>query len=99
MHRFNFGPRAERFAMRPPQQDWPINIREGAVRSGKTWCLHPKALYCCGYNVAGRKVITGVSKQSVHNNVLTEFECEIAKIRCKFPCSREFWQRMVSAGL
>src|SRR5439155_1229654 len=29
-------------------------------------------LYCCGYNVAGRKVITGVSKQSVHNNVLTD---------------------------
>src|SRR5207253_6627632 len=72
MHRFNFGPRAERFAMRPPEQDWPINILEGAVRSGKTWCLHPKALYCCGYNVAGRKVITGVSKQSVHNNVLTD---------------------------
>ena len=68
----NFGPRAERFAMRPPEFDRPINILDGAVRSGKTWCLHPKALYCCGYNVAGRKVITGVSKQSVHNNVLTD---------------------------
>ena len=39
---FNFGPRAERFAMRPPEKDWTINILEGAVRSGKTWCLHPK---------------------------------------------------------
>jgi PBSX family phage terminase large subunit len=56
--------------MRPPEDDWPINILEGAVRSGKTWCLHPKALYCCRYNVGGRKVITGVSKQSIHNNVL-----------------------------
>ena len=69
-HRFNFGARAERFAMRPPEQDWPINILEGAVRSGKTWCLHPKALYCCEYPVGGRKVITGVSKQSIFNNVL-----------------------------
>jgi PBSX family phage terminase large subunit len=56
--------------MRPPEDDWSINILEGAVRSGKTWCLHPKALYCCCYNVGGRKIITGVSKQSVHNNVL-----------------------------
>jgi PBSX family phage terminase large subunit len=69
---FNFGPRAEQFAMRPPEEDSPINILEGAVRSGKTWCLHPKALYCCDYNVAGRKVITGVSKQSIYNNVLTD---------------------------
>ena len=69
-HRFNFGPKAERFAMRPPEQDWTINILEGAVRSGKTWCLHIKALYCCGYLVGGHKVITGVSKQSIYNNVL-----------------------------
>jgi PBSX family phage terminase large subunit len=72
MPSLNFGPRAERFAVRPPEKDWPINILEGAVRSGKTWCLHPKALYCCNYKVGGRKVITGVSKQSVYNNVLTD---------------------------
>jgi len=69
---FNFGLRAKRFAMRPPEHDWPINILEGAVRSGKTWCLHPKALYSCQYNVDGRKLITGVSKQSIYNNVLTD---------------------------
>jgi PBSX family phage terminase large subunit len=70
MSKFNFGLRVERFAMRPPRDDWPINILEGAVRSGKTWSLHPKILYCCTYDVGGLKVITGVSKQSVHNNVL-----------------------------
>jgi PBSX family phage terminase large subunit len=69
---FNFGPRAERFAMRPPDRDYTINLLEGAVRSGKTWCLHPKAIYCCKYEVGGRKVITGVSKQSVYNNILTD---------------------------
>lgn len=72
MVRFNFGRRAERFAMRPPEEDCPINILEGAVRSGKTWCLHPKTLYCCNYKVGGRKLLTGVSKQSVYNNVLTD---------------------------
>jgi PBSX family phage terminase large subunit len=70
--KFNFGLRAERFAMRPPRDDWPINILEGAVRSGKTFCLHPKTLYCCDYNVGGRKIITGVSKQSIYNNVLLD---------------------------
>ena len=70
--RFNFGPRAERFAMRPPEDDWPINILEGAVRSGKTWSLHPKALYCSYYDVGGRKIFTGVSKQSIYNNVLQD---------------------------
>jgi PBSX family phage terminase large subunit len=72
MVRLNYGPRAEEFAMRPPEQDRFINILEGAVRSGKTWSLHPKALYCCAYNVPGRKLFTGVSKQSVYNNVLTD---------------------------
>jgi PBSX family phage terminase large subunit len=70
--RFNFGPRAERFAMRPPEQDWPISVLEGAVRSGKTWTLHPKTLYCCAYQVQGRKILTGVSKQSIYNNVLSD---------------------------
>jgi PBSX family phage terminase large subunit len=70
--RLNYGLRAERFAMRPPEKDWPINILEGAVRSGKTWSLHPKAIYCCEYDVGGRKIFTGVSKQSVYNNVLTD---------------------------
>lgn len=69
---FNFGLRAERSAMRPPEKDWPINILEGAVRSGKTWSLHPKVIYCCDYNIGGRKLITGVSKQSIYNNVLTD---------------------------
>ncbi len=68
----NFGRKAERFALRPPEKDYPINILEGAVRSGKTWSLHPKILYCCCYDVGGRKILTGVSKQSIYNNVLTD---------------------------
>jgi PBSX family phage terminase large subunit len=69
--KLNFGPRAGRFAFRPLEKDHVINILEGAVRSGKTWCLHPKALYGCRYNVEGHRIFTGVSKQTIHNNVLT----------------------------
>ena len=43
--------------MRPLEKDYPINILEGAVRSGKTWSLIPKILYGCAYPVGGRKVI------------------------------------------
>ena len=50
----------------------PINILEGAVRSGKTWSLIPKISMAAAYPVGGRKVLTGVSKQSVYNNVLTD---------------------------
>jgi len=72
MSKINYGRRAERFAMRPLEEDCPINILEGAVRSGKTWSLIPKILYGCAYNVGGRRIITGVSKQSVYNNVLVD---------------------------
>ena len=69
----NYGPRMERFAMRPPELDKRINLLIGSVRSGKTWGVHGKLLYLCQYNVAGRKLITGVSKKSIDTNVLTDF--------------------------
>jgi PBSX family phage terminase large subunit len=70
--KIRYGSRALRFAMRPLEMDLPINILEGAVRSGKTWCLHPKAIWACHYDVAGLRLFTGVSKQSVYNNVLKD---------------------------
>lgn len=84
MPTFNFGRRAKRFAMRPPELDKPINILQGAVRSGKTWCLHPKAIYCCDYPVAGRKIITGVSKQSIYNNVLSDLFNILGPRNCNY---------------
>ena len=42
------------------------------MRSGKTFALHPKALYCCDYHVGGLKIFTGVSKQTIYNNVLND---------------------------
>jgi PBSX family phage terminase large subunit len=68
----NFGPRLKEFAYRPLELDWRINILEGSVRSGKTWALHPKILQACRYPVNGWKVLTGVSKQTIFNNVLND---------------------------
>lgn len=70
--RLNYGPRLKRFAMRPPELDAKINLPIGSVRSGKTWSLHPKAIYLCDYPVGGRKIFTGVSKDNIYRNVLTD---------------------------
>lgn len=67
-----FGEKAYKFAFRHPSQDKRINILEGSVRSAKTWAMLPKLLQLCEYDVRGWKVITGVSKQSVYNNVLND---------------------------
>ena len=68
----NYGERLRRFAYRPIELDARINLLDGAVRSGKTWALHPKTLYACRYPVNGWRVITGVSKQTIFNNVLND---------------------------
>jgi PBSX family phage terminase large subunit len=67
-----YGPRMEKFAMRPPELDAKINVLVGSVRSGKTWGLHSKILYGCKYDVGGRRILTGVSKASVKTNVLED---------------------------
>ena len=70
--KLNYGPMAERVAMRPPELDKKLNLLVGPVRSGKTWCLHSKILYLCDYPVAGQKLITGVSKANIKTNVLSD---------------------------
>lgn len=70
--KLNYGPRMRRFALRPPEHDRRLNLLVGSVRSGKTWGLHYKILYLCDYDVAGRRLITGVSKASIYTNVLTD---------------------------
>jgi PBSX family phage terminase large subunit len=67
-----FGPKAETFAFRHPASDRRINILEGAVRSSKTWAMMPKLLWLSRYPVAGRRVIVGVTKNTVYNNVLDD---------------------------
>jgi PBSX family phage terminase large subunit len=67
-----YGEKARRFIARHPMYDKFINILEGAVRSGKTWAMLSKILELSDYQVAGHKILTGVSKQTIYNNVLSD---------------------------
>jgi len=67
-----FCSKARRFVARDPADDAFINILEGSIRSGKTWAMIPKLLVLCSYKVQGKRVILGVSKQTVYNNVLSD---------------------------
>lgn len=67
-----FSRKAADFAYRCPEADRRINILEGAVRSSKTWAMIPKLQLLSRYQVSGHKVIIGVSKQTVYNNILND---------------------------
>lgn len=67
-----FGAKAYDFAFRDPRQDKRFTILEGAVRSAKTWALHPKVLQLCEYPIKGLRLFTGVTKSSIKNNVLND---------------------------
>lgn len=66
------GQKAYDFAFRHPLSDARINILEGAVRSSKTIAMLVKMGALCRYSPGGRKLITGVSKQTIYNNVLSD---------------------------
>lgn len=67
-----FGEKAYQFAYRPVEQDRRITVLEGAVRSAKTWALHPKIIQLCDYPVKGLRVLGGVTKSTIKNNVLND---------------------------
>ena len=68
-----FGLKAFEFAYRHPSEDKPITILEGSIRSGKTFSFHPKIItQLCTYDVAGLKVIIGVSKSTIMDNLLRD---------------------------
>jgi PBSX family phage terminase large subunit len=68
----SLGVRPARFAFRNPADDARLNIIAGAVRSSKTWATFPKILRLCRYEVGGQRFLTGVTKQSIYRNVLTD---------------------------
>ena len=67
-----FGEKAEDFIFTPIEDDARINILHGAVRSQKTWAMIPKLLYLNQQGPEGLGVITGVSKNTVYDNVLRD---------------------------
>ena len=71
MTTLNDGPRAERFAMRPPEEDSTINILEVRLKR-QDLVTAPQDSLLLHLPSSGRKILTGVSKQSIYNNVLTD---------------------------
>jgi PBSX family phage terminase large subunit len=67
------GEKAYNFAYRHPSEDARITVLEGAIRSGKTWALHPKLLQLCDYDVEGVGLIIGVSQATIYTNMLHDF--------------------------
>ena len=67
-----WGAKALGFIRRPITQDSFINILEGSVRSGKTVAMIPKWLNYILTGPPGLLLMTGVSKDTVYDNIHVE---------------------------
>jgi PBSX family phage terminase large subunit len=68
-----YSTKAATFINRNPSKDRFMTVLEGSIRSGKTWAMIPKILFqLCPYPVAGEKILFGVSKETLYNNVLND---------------------------
>jgi PBSX family phage terminase large subunit len=67
-----FGKKMLNFITTPFEQDARINILEGSVRSGKTVGMIPKWLNYIKYGPPGLLLMTGVSKDTIYDNVLQD---------------------------
>lgn len=67
-----FGKKMLNFISNPFDQDARINILEGSVRSGKTVGMIPKWLDYIKYGPKGLLLMTGVSKETLYDNVLQD---------------------------
>lgn len=69
----SFSPKSKAFIRTHPRNDAFFTILEGSIRSSKTWTMIPKLLFGLNnYKVAGDRIIFGVSKETIYNNVLTQ---------------------------
>lgn len=67
-----FGEKAWNFINTPTNEDARINILEGSVRSGKTIAMLLKWLRYIEEGPKGLLIITGVSKDTIYDNVLMD---------------------------
>lgn len=67
-----FGEKITRFILNPIEKDARINILEGSVRSGKTVGMIPKWINYIKNGPKGLLVITGISKETIFDNVLQD---------------------------
>ncbi len=68
-----FGKKARDFILRHPSKDKRYTILEGSVRSSKTYTIDAKTIVQYSqYDVPGKRFIAGVSKDTVHRNMLID---------------------------
>ena len=88
-----FGVKAHTFITRHPNNDTKYTLLEGSVRSSKTWAVNAKIiLQLCKYMVSGKRVILGVTKQTVYKNILLDIFSVIGKDNYSYNrASGELW--------
>ncbi len=75
-----FGAKAHAFVKRHPKDDKKYTLLEGSVRSGKTFAIDAKIIaHLCTYNVRGKRVICGATKQTVYKNILLDIFSVVGK--------------------
>jgi PBSX family phage terminase large subunit len=80
-----FSDKAMRFINTHPADDAPVTILHGSIRSTKTWSMNVKMIAQLNdYNVAGDRVIFGVSKDTIYHNVLNTIFDFVGKGNYKF---------------
>lgn len=88
-----FGYKAHNFIKRHPSEDKKYTLLEGSVRSSKTWAIDAKLiLQLCTYNVPGKRVICGATKQTVYKNMLLDIFQVVGKKNYSYNrSSGELW--------
>ncbi len=88
-----FGYKAHKFIKRNPSEDKKYTLLEGSVRSSKTFAVDAKLIYhLCNYNVSGKRVICGATKQTVYKNMLLDIFSVVGKKNYSYNrASGELW--------
>ena len=88
-----FGRKAQRFVKRDPRQDKKYTLLEGSVRSSKTFAVDAKIItQLCSYQVQGKRIICGVTKQTVYKNMLLDLFAVVGKKNYSYNTSSgELW--------
>ncbi|WPS86477.1 PBSX family phage terminase large subunit [Brevibacillus halotolerans] len=79
-----FGEKIMRFILNPIEKDARINILEGSVRSGKTVGMIPKWINYIKDGPKGLLVITGISKETIYDNVLQDLFDTVGSANYKY---------------
>jgi PBSX family phage terminase large subunit len=88
-----FGRKAHNFIRRHPSKDCKYTLLCGSVRSSKTFAVDAKLVtQLCSYQVQGKRVICGATKQTVFKNMLLDLFVLVGKKNYSYNTSTgELW--------